>query len=51
MTLDEVKTVRRNADLIFDREAVDAALDRMANDIAQTLANSNPVMRWPGTDQ
>jgi len=44
MTLDEVEMVRRNADLIFDKGAVDAALDRMARDIVRTLADSNPVM-------
>jgi len=44
MTLDEIEAVRRSADLIFDKDAVSAALDRMATDITRLLGDTNPVM-------
>jgi len=44
MNLDEIRAVRRNADLLVDGECVRAAYDRMANDISQVLGDTNPVI-------
>ncbi len=44
MSLSDIEAVRRHADLLFDRDAVDAAYDRMAAAITETLAGRNPVM-------
>jgi len=44
VTLSEIEAVRSNADLIFDRDAVCKAYDRMAAQITETLAGTNPVM-------
>ncbi|TCK18387.1 hypoxanthine phosphoribosyltransferase [Thiogranum longum] len=44
MTLAEIEAVRRSADLVFDRHAVDSAYDRMAKDITRELCDTNPVI-------
>jgi len=44
MTLGEIEAVRHHADLLFDHDDVDAAYDRMAAEITETLDGSNPVM-------
>ena len=44
MTQDEIEAVRRSADLIYDKDAVNTALDRMATDITRLLGETNPVM-------
>jgi hypoxanthine phosphoribosyltransferase len=44
MTLAEIEAVRRSADLVFDKDAVNAAYERMATAITQTLHNANPIL-------
>lgn len=44
MTLADIEAVRRQADRVFDRAAVDAAYDRMAEDITQVLQDTNPIL-------
>jgi len=42
--LAEIRRVAREADLLFDRVQVDAALDAMATAIAEQLADANPLI-------
>lgn len=44
MTLAEIETVRANADLLFDHDAVGKAYDRMAAQITETLGDANPIL-------
>ncbi len=44
MKLEDIRAVRRNADLLVDREAVCAAYDAMAADITEQLGDANPVV-------
>lgn len=40
----EIKTVRENADLLFSKAQVESALDSMATQINQLLADRNPLI-------
>ena len=44
MTLAEIEAVRRNADLVFDSDAVYAAYDSIAKEITSTLRDTNPIL-------
>lgn len=42
--LDEILQVKANADLIYTEAEVELALDRMANDITESLHKTNPLL-------
>ncbi|MGH8477538.1 MAG: beta-N-acetylhexosaminidase [Methylococcales bacterium] len=42
--LDEIKTIRAEADLLFSKQQVDQAFNRMAQAITEELKDSNPVV-------
>ena len=42
--LKEFQQMQENADLIYDEQTVEAALDNMASDINRELADSNPLV-------
>ena len=42
--LNEIQHIQETADLLFDEQAVEAALDKMAEQINRTLTGTNPVM-------
>ena len=44
ITAEHAKAVLSRADCLFDDSAVQAAIDKMANDINTTLANENPLV-------
>jgi hypoxanthine phosphoribosyltransferase len=42
--LEEIKQVQQSADLLFSEQEVEAALDKMAEQINRTLAETNPLV-------
>lgn len=44
VTLEHIKQVRAEADLIYSREQAEAALDRLAREITDKYSNSNPLV-------
>lgn len=42
--LAEIRQVAQEADLLFDRSQIEAALDRMAEEIARQLGDSDPLL-------
>jgi hypoxanthine phosphoribosyltransferase len=44
ITLEHIQHVRREADCLFDRASVDAALDRLADEIRGVLEHTNPLI-------
>jgi hypoxanthine phosphoribosyltransferase len=42
--LQEIQQIQENADLLYDEQAVEAALDAMAADINSQLADTNPIV-------
>ena len=44
MDLDEIRRIRAEADCLVTPEAIDAAIDRLAGEITQQLADANPIV-------
>lgn len=44
LTVQEVESVYKNAECLFDLAAVEQALDKMARDITERLKDTNPVL-------
>lgn len=44
MDLDQIRRIRAEADCLVTPEAIDAAIDRLAGEITQQLADANPIV-------
>ncbi len=42
--IDEIMRIREQADLLFSEQQIDSAIERMADSISQTMAESNPLL-------